>query len=71
MGLGYIGLPTASTFATHGIEVLGVDVNQQVVQTLRNGEIHIHEPGLRTLVQAAINQVICAFPITLKKQMRS
>jgi UDP-N-acetyl-D-mannosaminuronic acid dehydrogenase len=54
MGLGYIGLPTASTFATHGIEVLGVDVNQRVVQTLRNGEIHIHEPGLRTLVQAAI-----------------
>ena len=54
MGLGYIGLPTASTFATHGIEVLGVDVNQRVIQTLQNGEIHIHEPGLRTLVQAAI-----------------
>ena len=54
IGLGYIGLPTASTFATHGIEVLGVDVNQRVVHTLRNGVIHIHEPGLRTLVQAAI-----------------
>ena len=54
IGLGYIGLPTASTFATHGIKVLGVDANQRVVQTLQNGEIHIHEPGLRTLVQAAI-----------------
>jgi UDP-N-acetyl-D-mannosaminuronic acid dehydrogenase len=54
IGLGYIGLPTASTFATHGIKVLGVDVNQRVVQTLQNGEIHIHEPGLRTLVQAAL-----------------
>jgi UDP-N-acetyl-D-mannosaminuronic acid dehydrogenase len=54
IGLGYIGLPTASTFATHGIQVIGVDVNQRVVQTLQNGEIHIHEPGLRTLVQAAI-----------------
>lgn len=54
IGLGYIGLPTASTFATHGIQVVGVDVNQRVVQTLKNGEIHIHEPGLRTLVQAAI-----------------
>ncbi len=54
IGLGYIGLPTASTFATHGIKVLGVDVNQRVVQTLQNGEIHIHEPGLRTLVQAAV-----------------
>jgi UDP-N-acetyl-D-mannosaminuronic acid dehydrogenase len=54
LGLGYIGLPTASTFATHGIQVVGVDVNQRVVETLRNGELHIHEPGLRTLVQAAL-----------------
>jgi len=55
LGLGYIGLPTASTFATHGVQVVGVDVNQQVVDVLRNGEIHIHEPGLRTLVQAAFH----------------
>ncbi len=54
LGLGYIGLPTASTFATHGIQVVGVDVNRHVVNTLRNGGLHIHEPGLRTLVQAAI-----------------
>ena len=54
MGLGYIGLPTASTFATHGLRVVGVDVNPQVVDTLRSGNLHIHEPGLRTLVQAAL-----------------
>ena len=54
LGLGYIGLPTASTFATHGLRVIGVDVNSQVVQTLRTGGLHIHEPGLRTLVQAAL-----------------
>jgi UDP-N-acetyl-D-mannosaminuronic acid dehydrogenase len=54
LGLGYIGLPTASTFATHGLQVLGVDVNRQVVDILRNGGLHIHEPGLRTLFQAAI-----------------
>ncbi len=54
LGLGYIGLPTASTFATHGISVVGVDVNEHVLATLRNGEIHIQEPGLRTVVKAAI-----------------
>ena len=53
LGLGYIGLPTASTFATHGLQVVGVDVNPQVLETLRNGGLHIHEPGLRTLVEAA------------------
>ncbi len=54
LGLGYIGLPTASTFATHGVQVIGVDVNPDVVHTLRNGGLHIQEPGLRTLVQAAL-----------------
>lgn len=54
LGLGYIGLPTASTFATQGLRVIGVDVNQKVVETLRTGGLHIHEPGLRTLVQAAL-----------------
>jgi len=54
LGLGYIGLPTASTFATHGLRVAGVDINPQIVSMLQNGELHIYEPGLRTLVQAAL-----------------
>ncbi|HLF73016.1 MAG TPA: nucleotide sugar dehydrogenase [Anaerolineales bacterium] len=54
LGLGYIGLPTASTFAAHGLKVLGVDINPAVVETLRKGEIHIHEPGLRDVVTQAI-----------------
>jgi len=54
LGLGYIGLPTASTFATHGLDVVGVDVNAEVVAKLKNGDLHIYEPGLRTLVQAAL-----------------
>jgi UDP-N-acetyl-D-mannosaminuronic acid dehydrogenase len=51
--MGYIGLPTASTLATHGLEVVGVEINQQILDLLQDGEIHIHEPGLRTLVKAA------------------
>jgi UDP-N-acetyl-D-mannosaminuronic acid dehydrogenase len=54
IGLGYIGLPTASTFATHGLQVTGIDINPAIIETLREGQIHIHEPGLRTVVQAAI-----------------
>jgi UDP-N-acetyl-D-mannosaminuronic acid dehydrogenase len=54
LGLGYIGLPTASTLATHGLKVVGVDVNSQIVQTLREGGLHIQEPGLRALVQEAV-----------------
>ena len=54
IGLGYIGLPTASTFATHGLNVIGVDTNSQVLETLRRGNIHIHEPGLADVVRKAI-----------------
>lgn len=54
LGLGYIGLPTASTFANQGLRVTGVDVNRDVVETLNNGEIHIEEPGLKMVVQKAI-----------------
>ena len=55
LGLGYIGLPTAAMFATHGKKVVGVDKNQKIVNTLNNGDIHIHEPGLRELVHQALS----------------
>ena len=54
IGLGYIGLPTASTFAANGINVLGVDINPHIIETLNKGEIHIHEPGLREQVTKAV-----------------
>ncbi len=54
MGLGYIGLPSASVLATCGFKVLGVDVSSPVVDTINRGNVHIEEPGLHTEVQAAI-----------------
>lgn len=66
IGLGYIGLPTASTFATHGIKVTGVDNNPEVINSLRNGHVHIYEPGLRDVVAQAVasgNLEISASPV--------
>ncbi len=54
LGLGYIGLPTASIFATKGKSVLGVDVQPHVVETIKQGRIHIQEPDLDVLVRAAV-----------------
>ncbi len=54
IGLGYIGLPTASTFAAHGVNVLGVDTSQHIIDTLNKGKIHIHEPGLHDELKKAI-----------------
>ena len=55
MGLGYIGLPTASLLANRGYKVHGVDVVQKTVDTINAGKIHIVEPDLDTFVQSAVN----------------
>lgn len=54
LGLGYIGLPTCSIFASKGKRVLGVDVIPRVVETINRGEIHIEEPDLDVLVKASV-----------------
>ncbi len=54
VGLGYIGLPTASLLGTKGFSVHGVDVTQSVVDTINQGEIHIVEPDLDILVKSAV-----------------
>ena len=54
LGLGYIGLPTASTFATRGVRVVGMDVNPKIIETLQGGGLHIHEPGLHETVAEAL-----------------
>ena len=55
IGLGYIGLPTAALIAEGGTHVHGVDINQDVVDTINRGEIHIVEPSLDTSVSNAVS----------------
>ena len=54
IGLGYIGLPTAALLATHGYDVVCVDLNEHAVQTINQGQIHIVEPDLDAFVRAAV-----------------
>ena len=54
LGLGYIGLPTASLLGTKGYQVVGIDVNPAVVERINQGEIHIVEPDLDVLVKSAV-----------------
>ncbi len=56
IGLGYIGLPTATLFASRKINVIGVDVNQHAVDTINQGKIHIIEPELDILVQSVVSR---------------
>ena len=56
IGLGYIGLPTAAMFASRKVEVVGVDVNQNAVDTINRGEVHIAEPDLDSVVRAVVKE---------------
>lgn len=56
IGLGYIGLPTAATFAAHGVKVTGVDVNPYAVDLINQGKVHIVEPDLDALVRDVVAQ---------------
>ena len=54
IGLGYIGLPTALMFAANGIEVIGTDINEKIVNELSQGKLTFKEEGLESLFQRAI-----------------
>lgn len=58
IGLGYIGLPTSALIASKSIPVHGVDINEDVVETINQGKIHIVEPDLDTVVQLAVEKGI-------------
>ena len=54
IGLGYIGLPTAAIISNSKIPTCGIDNNNDVVDTVNNGNIHITEPGLEKIVQESV-----------------
>lgn len=56
IGLGYIGLPTASMFASGGCSVVGVDQNAKIVEALNEGDILIEEVGLGDLVRRVVKE---------------
>jgi UDP-N-acetyl-D-mannosaminuronic acid dehydrogenase len=54
LGLGYIGLPTAALISNTNKFVFGVDTNQNVVDTINKGQVHIIEPELDIAVEKAV-----------------
>lgn len=55
VGQGYIGLPTAALFTRSDCEVVGVDVNEEIINNLNKGKIHIEEPGIAEIIKNAID----------------
>lgn len=58
IGLGYIGLPTSLMFAANGVEVVGTDLNTELVGTLNEGKLTFEEEGLQEVFDAALGKGI-------------
>jgi len=56
IGLGYIGLPTATFFAEYGKKVIGIDIDESLVKTINDGQIKIAEPMLDKMVHRVVKQ---------------
>ena len=56
VGLGYIGLPTAGVLANSGYKVYGYDINEQIVNTINKGKIHIKEKQLKKLIKNCVKK---------------
>src|SRR6266852_9326770 len=54
IGLGYVGLCTAVTFASKGFKVVGVDVDPEKVEVISSGKAPFHEPGLDRLLKKTV-----------------
>ena len=54
--MGYIGLPTATMFSCYGHKVIGVDVNEKVVNNINKGKIIIEEPNLEEIVEDVVKK---------------
>ena len=67
MGQGYIGLPTAALFTRNHCEVVGVDINEEMVNNLNKGIIHIEEPGISEIIKNAVEKKVYSASLTPQK----
>ncbi len=67
VGLGYIGLPTATVVAHKGIKVLGLDVSDKIVNSVNNGNVNVVEPGLEEMVRAVVDKKLLIASLEAEK----
>lgn len=70
VGTGYVGLVSGTCFAETGNHVTCVDIDEQKVASLKNGEIPIYEPKLDVLFERSVRQGRLHFTTSLEEGIK-
>jgi len=70
VGTGYVGLVTGTCFAETGNHVICVDIDEQKVERMQNGEVPIYEPGLEVLFERNTKQGRLSFTTNLGEAIK-
>lgn len=70
IGTGYVGLVTGTCFAHMGNNVVCVDVDEEKIKKLINGQIPIYEPGLQELVESNLKEGRLVFTTNTAKAVK-
>ncbi|HVR73001.1 MAG TPA: UDP-glucose/GDP-mannose dehydrogenase family protein [Planctomycetota bacterium] len=71
MGTGYVGLVTGACFADLGNDVTCFDIDEQKIQSLKNGRVPIYEPQLEELIQRGVSEDRLSFTMDLDETVRA
>ena len=67
IGTGYVGLVSGTCFADSGNDVTCVDIDEEKVEQLRDGEVPIYEPGLKTIFSRGLREQRLKFSTDMNK----
>lgn len=69
VGTGYVGLVTGTCFAETGVTVTCVDIDQNKIEMLNNGQVPIYEPGLEDLIKRNVEKERLYFSTKIEESL--
>ncbi|WKY47952.1 UDP-glucose/GDP-mannose dehydrogenase family protein [Eubacteriaceae bacterium ES3] len=70
IGMGVLGITYSSILSDSNVDVIGVDLDEELIEMLNEGELPVYEPGLRPLMAASLDSKKLTFSANLKNAIK-